>query len=298
LEDACLKALSKDINARYTTALDFAEALARVIPLLPGPGPSGDVPVKFRRLGSYTAKDSDFFLQLLPEQRSAGTLPESIQDWKDWVEPTGAEQKPRRMCVLYGLSGCGKSSLMQAGVLPRLADHVLAIYLQATPHATETDLRSLLQDKCPDLAPELDLQQALQHLRDHGGFPTVEGTVKTKVLIVLDQFEQWLHGRKDLKNAELVQALRECDGARVQCLVMVRHDYFAKQTVDFFMAVGVDISLNDELAGRPTAGTRRRPEDPGTIRQIPGKTAAERRRGGSAAAGGFPGPGGRRIGRG
>ena len=32
------------------------------------------------------------------------------------------------------------------------------------------------------------------------------------MLIVLDQFEQWLHASKEEENTELVQALRQCDG--------------------------------------------------------------------------------------
>ncbi len=47
-----------------------------------------------------------------------------------------------------------------------------------------------------------------------------------KVLIVLDQFEQWLHAHKEHPNAELVHALRQCDGGRVQCIVMVRDDFW------------------------------------------------------------------------
>src|ERR1700686_4655505 len=54
----------------------------------------------------------------------------------------------------------------------------------------------------------------------------------SKVLIVLDQFEQWLHaepGRRRARpeaGAELVQALRQCDGGRVQCTVTVRDDFW------------------------------------------------------------------------
>ena len=51
-----------------------------------------------------------------------------------------------------------------------------------------------------------------------------------KVLIVLDQFEQWLHAKKEEENTELVQALRQCDGGRVQCLVMVRDDFWMAVT--------------------------------------------------------------------
>ena len=47
-----------------------------------------------------------------------------------------------------------------------------------------------------------------------------------KVLIVLDQFEQWLHAKRQEENTELVQTLRHCDGERVQCIVMVRDDFW------------------------------------------------------------------------
>ena len=50
------------------------------------------------------------------------------------------------------------------------------------------------------------------------------------MLIVLDQFEQWLHAKKEEENTELVQALRQCDGGRVQCIVMVRDDFWMAAT--------------------------------------------------------------------
>ncbi len=46
------------------------------------------------------------------------------------------------------------------------------------------------------------------------------------MLIVLDQFEQWLHAKGREENGELVEALRQCDGGRVQCIVMVRDDFW------------------------------------------------------------------------
>src|SRR6185503_17055663 len=39
-------------------------------------------------------------------------------------------------------------------------------------------------------------------------------------------FEQWLHAKKEQQSSELVQALRQCDGGRVQCIVMVRDDFW------------------------------------------------------------------------
>src|SRR5262249_29022262 len=47
----------------------------------------------------------------------------------------------------------------------------------------------------------------------------------SKVLLVLDQFEQWLHAKRSEQYTELVGALRQCDGEHVQCLVLVRDDF-------------------------------------------------------------------------
>ena len=47
-----------------------------------------------------------------------------------------------------------------------------------------------------------------------------------KVLLVLDQFEQWLFARRGEENTELVAALRHCDGEHVQAVVLVRDDFW------------------------------------------------------------------------
>jgi hypothetical protein len=51
-----------------------------------------------------------------------------------------------------------------------------------------------------------------------------------KVLIVLDQFEQWLHASREEGSGELVEALRQCDGEHVQCVLMVRDDFWMAAT--------------------------------------------------------------------
>ena len=123
--------------------------------------------------------------------------------------------------MIYGPSGCGKSSLVKAGLLPRLSEDVIAVYIEATPEETETRLLHGLRKRCPGLEDNLSLKDTLAALRRGQGIP-----VGKKVLIVLDQFEQWLHAKKEEQNTELVQALRQCDGGRVQCIVMVRDDFW------------------------------------------------------------------------
>src|SRR5262249_58628657 len=109
--------------------------------------------------------------------------------------------------LLYGPSGCGKSSLVKAGLLPRLAAHVLPVYVEATADQTEARLLSVLAKRCPGVPAEGGVKEALAALRRGQGLPPGK-----KVLIVLDQFEQWLHARKEEEGSDLVQALRQCDG--------------------------------------------------------------------------------------
>ena len=93
------------------------------------------------------------------------------------------------MSLLYGPSGCGKSSLVKAGLLPHLADHVLHVFVEATPHETESRLLARVPRLCPALPGDLSLQQTFAAaLRRGAGIP--DGW---KTLVVLDQFEQWLH---------------------------------------------------------------------------------------------------------
>jgi serine/threonine protein kinase/formylglycine-generating enzyme required for sulfatase activity len=256
LERVCLKALAKRAADRYTTAKDMAEELRHFLggrsdhqpsgpateagpsasPRMsaasgsarsPGSGPSLVTPslkIVPRGLRSFDAHDADFFLELLPGPRDRDGLPESIRFWKARVEETDPDQT-FAVGLLYGPSGCGKSSLVKAGLLPRLAGHVAAIYVEATAEETEDRLLKGLRKVCPDLPAGLGLVQALAALRQGHGLPAGK-----KVLLVSDQFEQWLHAKPEQPSTELVQALRQCDGGRVQCVVMVRDDFWMAAT--------------------------------------------------------------------
>ena len=157
-------------------------------------------------LRSFDAHDADFFLELLPGPRDRDGLPDSLRFWKTRIEETDADNT-FSVGLIYGPSGCGKSSLVKAGLLPRLSDDVIAVYVEATAEETETRLLNGLRKRCPALPDNLGLKETLAALRRGQGIP-----VGKKVLIVLDQFEQWLHAKKEEQNTELVQALRQCDG--------------------------------------------------------------------------------------
>jgi len=259
LERICFKALSKRAAERYMTAQDMADDLRHFLAeqtlsqqsghlgkgmstptVMPVPQPpstsiasarsgaSSTTPTSDHQLirivpkglRSFDAQDADFFLELLPGPRDRDGLPDSIRFWKSRIEQTDAE-KTFSVGLICGPSGCGKSSLVKAGLLPRLSDHVIAIYVEATAEETETRLLNGLRKCCPALPDNLGLKETLAALRRGQGIP-----VGKKVVIVLDQFEQWLHAKKEEENTELVQALRQCDGGRLQCIVMVRDDFW------------------------------------------------------------------------
>jgi serine/threonine protein kinase/formylglycine-generating enzyme required for sulfatase activity len=251
LQRICLRALARLVSDRYTTAADMADDLRAWLaaaapdnrPAVPAdalspadaasassisansvstePAPVRVVP---KGLRSFDAGDADFFLELLPGPRDRTGLPDCLRFWKARVEPTDPE-RAFAVGLMYGPSGCGKSSLVKAGLLPRLAGHVVAVYVEATPDDSEARLRRGLHKHCPGLSEGLGLVESIATLRNGRGLAPGQ-----KVLLVLDQFEQWLHARGSRPDEELVQALWQCDGGRVQALVMVRDDFWMAVT--------------------------------------------------------------------
>src|SRR5207244_3668606 len=151
-------------------------------------------------------------------------IPDSIRFWKTRIEETDPDNA-FSVGLIYGPSGCGKSSLVKAGLLPRLAESILPVYIEATASDTEARLLRGLHKTCPAPPAQLNLKEALATLRRGQGLPAGK-----KVLLIIDQFEQWLHAKREERNSELVQALRQCDGGRVQCLLMVRDDFWLAVT--------------------------------------------------------------------
>src|SRR5262249_30391293 len=103
------------------------------------------------------------------------------------------------------------------GLMPRLTPGVAAVYVEATPDDTEGRLLRALRKLCPGLPEDADLVAALAHVRRERGLP--DGR---KLVLFLDQFEQWLHARP----LEPAAALRQCDGGNVQAVLLVRDDFW------------------------------------------------------------------------
>ena len=114
-------------------------------------------------LRPFDAQDADSYLELLPDYRGQDRLPAGINFWKIRIEGTNRDQT-LRVGVIYGLSGCGKTSLIKAGVLPKLADHVLQVVIKATANNTEVHLLNVLRERCLNLPTGLKLEESFEVL--------------------------------------------------------------------------------------------------------------------------------------
>ncbi len=248
LERICMKTLAQRLSDRYDNGLEMATDLQKFadckstvnhqmdfslsLPAgtTPLPKPSdepSDAPVVPKGLRAFDENDQSFFLKLVPGTRDADGIPEIIRRLKLRIESRQLEDS-FRVGLMYGASGSGKSSLVRAGLIPLLDQSVQVVYVESTAKHTESRLLSLL---APLLAPRsgrpnqkrslVDVMAAIRKGAVPGG---------KKVVVILDQFEQWLHGHSIIEHTELLNAIRQCDGIHLQAMVLIRDDFWMPAT--------------------------------------------------------------------
>lgn len=227
LERICASCLAKPKTERYSTARDLIEDLQGW--LEPNPTPKSDsekeaidglVP---KGLRAFDREDQDAFIELLPGPRSRDGLPQCLRFWKKRID-TPSDRDPISVGVLYGPSGSGKTSLIQAGLLPRLSPKVQAIYLDRYDRVGEQSLCNRMIQNTGQKNTEISLPELASLVRS--GKLLDPGT---KLLLVLDQFEQWFSIDVPDRN-RWTDMLRQCDGQRLSTLLLIRDDFWMQTT--------------------------------------------------------------------
>lgn len=211
----------RNVSILHTRTTDFLQALVEQLEARKRPEePAAPLPAKrfstplptspYKRLDYYRPEDSAIFFG-------------REQD----IERLAALIHAHRLVLLFGASGTGKTSLLQAGVIPRL-EHSEPKYVVISVRAFEdlklaichAIIRQLAKHEKP-FSPADTLLETLEQATDLIG----------PLVIVIDQFEEFfIHFALETRSQiidELAQ-LVEASYIPVKLLFSLREDYFAR----------------------------------------------------------------------
>ncbi len=188
-----------------------------------------------RGLRAFSAEDSSYYHRLIPGPYDIEGRPAILNHWLKWIENADRNVN-QSVGVIYGASGCGKSSFVLASLIPSLPPAIKTIYFNFTVQNPVQSLVQLLHERFP-------------HTKAFSELPHIFGAIRSreepfKVLFVFDQFEQYLiNTHIDLEHV-LVQAIRQCDGEKIQAIILVRDEFWTE--ISQFMQI-MESSLLDGI---------------------------------------------------
>lgn len=176
----------------------------------PGAPAADRIASPYKGLDHYEERDASFFF--------------GRQDTSDLVV---ANLIAARLTLLYGESGVGKTSLVHAGVIPRL---------RATPGLAVAVFRSWSSDPVTGLAAAIRAAASIgPQARERSLAATIRAATERlgrDLVIILDQFEEYFvyqppRGGNDVFAAELARAARDTE-LHVSFLISIREDALAR----------------------------------------------------------------------
>lgn len=200
-------------------------------------------------LRAFDQNDRDFFLSMIPGPRDRHGVPESV---RFWISRLGIHDQVDDVPIglIFGPSGCGKSSFTRAGLIPCLPEHVVPIYVDCTTEDLPKRIVSKIHQEIHDVPADGKLAKILRAVR-LGDYIRPND----KLLLILDQFEQWISSCGNYADNELTEALRQCESQRVQTLLLVR-DEFWMSTSQFLRCLNHRIDENHNAMSLPLLDER------------------------------------------
>lgn len=193
-----------------------------------------------RGLRPFDAADQEYYMRLMPGPYDLQGKPAIVSTWKHWAENRNADAQP--VGVIYGPSGCGKSSFAMAALIPSLNRTVRPIYCNLTVQDPVAGILATLHSELEFTQEFSELLSALASIRKR--------QLHYKVLLVLDQFEQYLAGHPIDMAHPMVQALRQCDGKYLQAILLVRNEYW-NETSTLMQMLDQPLSDGSNASGLP-----------------------------------------------
>jgi len=216
LSAACMRCLAKNPDERFANGHDLAAVLRRWLKS----DVAAELDPRFQhvvgdRLRPFEAKDAALYLEVLTGVSDRYELPDILRFWKNWVE-TDTATADTRVGVLTGPRGSGKTSLLRAGLLPRLDPRVAVVFI-TVPRNGNVDMLAELRQRFPDV-PALPADEAMRWL-------AAQLAPGHKILLVFDSFQHWLLSHQS--TADLAPLLTMCDGLHIQTLLVAAAEALA-----------------------------------------------------------------------
>ncbi len=194
---------------RFLTALKQAVAAAMPVVEVKEEIPLPERPYKF--LDYFEAKDVRIFKG---RELEAPALHRQIMAHK--------------LTVLYGASGVGKTSLIQAGVVPRLReDGYTAFYVRSLEDPAQAiKVEALRLARGPEAQLDEDARTTTLHTYLRQVLPAV-----TRLVVFLDQFEEFFIRLGDGVRRAFIEELAACledDALEMRAVLSLRDDYFQR----------------------------------------------------------------------
>jgi hypothetical protein len=150
------------------------------------------------------------------------------------IEELAAQIRRHKVILINGASGAGKSSLVNAGLIPRVFDNGYTFARIREYSDPLVELQAYFDTVCSRASPQSPAKgvegqgSLLQLIRGFGAFP---------IVIFLDQFERFFVRVADDKRREFITAFNHClrhSEATDLCFVLAfRHEFLGQLTIEF-----------------------------------------------------------------